>query len=65
MRKPLNKLYKTKEGRKNEESDDLFTMSDEDMGDVDSELYDEEESFDDMEESFEDDMIDDNFGEDE
>ena len=53
------------EESENEDSDDLFTMSDEDMGDVDSELYDEEESFDDMEESFEDDMIDDNFGEDE
>jgi len=48
-----------------EENDDLFTMSDEDMGDVDSELYDEDESFDDMEESFEDDLMDDNFGEDE
>ena len=48
-----------------EESDDLFTMSDEDMGDVDSELYDEDESFEDMEDSFEDDMMDDNFGEDE
>ena len=53
------------EESENEDSDDLFTMSDEDMGDVDSELYDEEESFDDMEESFGDDMIDDNFGEDE
>ena len=48
-----------------EESDDLFTMSDEDMGDVDSELYDEDESFEDLEDSFEDDMMDDNFGEDE
>ena len=49
-----------------EESDELFTMSDEDMGDVDGELYDEEEAFDDMEDSYDDDMlIDDNFDEEE
>ena len=53
------------EDSEEEDGDDLFTMSDEDMGDVDSELYDEDESFEDMEDSFEDDMIDDNFGEDE
>ena len=47
-----------------EESDDLFTMSDADMEDADSELYDEDEAFDDMEESYDDDMmIDDNFEE--
>ena len=53
------------EESESEDSDDLFTMSDEDMGDVDSELYDEDEAFDDMDESFEDDMMDEDFGEDE
>ena len=34
------------ENEDSEDSDDLFTMSDEDMEDVDSELYDEDEFFD-------------------
>ena len=39
------------------------SYSDEEMDDVDTDLYDEDESFDDMDESFEEEMMDDNFEE--